>query len=135
MDDVIINKSATIERCVKRVKEEHQVCQGHLDDDILRQDSILLNLQRACEASIDLATHIVRRHRLGAPNDTRETFTLLYQSGWMTETLKNNMQSMVAFRNIAVHEYIKLDTAIIESIINHHLDDFLTFTQQLLTHN
>ena len=46
-----------------------------------RQDSILLNLQRCCEAAIDLAMHWVRVRRLGLPQESREAFTLLHDAG------------------------------------------------------
>jgi uncharacterized protein YutE (UPF0331/DUF86 family) len=39
---------------------------------------------------------------------------------------------MVGFRNIAVHEYQKLDTAIVESIIERNLDDVLSFANLML---
>jgi hypothetical protein len=42
-----------------------------------RQDAIILNIQRACEAAIDLAMHVVRRERLGIPQETRQAFELL----------------------------------------------------------
>jgi predicted nucleotidyltransferase len=38
-----------------------------------RQDAIILNLQRACESSIDAAMHLVRVHRLGTKRETRAT--------------------------------------------------------------
>src|SRR5204862_3354274 len=63
MDDVVLNKAAIIERCVRRVREEHAGDDRRLTEDITRQDSIILNLQRACEAAIDLAMHLVRVHR------------------------------------------------------------------------
>ena len=58
VDDVIYNKIETIERCIERVKE---VYGGNFENlkDYTKQDSIILNIQRACEASIDLAMHIV----------------------------------------------------------------------------
>ena len=77
MDDVVLAKAAVIERCIGRVREEHGGDDSHLTDDLRRQDSIILNLQRACEASIDLAMHLVRKERLGIPQDSREAFDLL----------------------------------------------------------
>ena len=56
-DDVALNKAGIIERCLARVREVHAGDDANLFDDPTRQDSIVLNLQRACEASIDLAMH------------------------------------------------------------------------------
>lgn len=58
MNDVVINKIASIERCLQRINTVYSEVGDDLTTDFTRQDSILLNLQRACEASIDLANYI-----------------------------------------------------------------------------
>lgn len=45
-----------------------------------KQDSIILNIQRACEASIDLAMHIVNERKLGVPKASREAFLFLQEA-------------------------------------------------------
>ena len=67
VDDVLLNKVAIIERCLERLEQEYRGHENELEDDLTRQDSIILNLQRCCEAAIDLAMHEVRVHRLGLP--------------------------------------------------------------------
>lgn len=79
--------------------------EGELLHDLRRQDSIVLNLQRACEASIDFAMHIVRVQRLGLPQDARDAFTLMERAGLLVPELAGHMRAMVGFRNIAVHQY------------------------------
>ena len=54
--DVILNKAQIIERCLRRVKEEYEDSPVNLQN-ITKQDSIILNLQRACEAALDMAMH------------------------------------------------------------------------------
>lgn len=75
-NDVVLNKVATIERCVNRVREVYGDNPENLMD-FTKQDSIILNIQRACEASIDLAMHIVSDLKLGLPKTSREAFRLL----------------------------------------------------------
>lgn len=77
MDDLVLNKAAIIERCVRRIDEEYEGDAANLEEDLTRQDSIILNIQRACEASIDLAMHLVRKFALGIPQDSRQAFDLL----------------------------------------------------------
>ncbi len=132
MDDVLLNKTAIIERCVARVREEHDGDNRNLTDDQRRQDSIILNLQRACEASIDLAMHVVRTRRLGVPQESRDAFAFLRDADLMDPELTTRMQAMVGFRNVAVHDYRRLDLAIVRSIVTDHLDDFLQFARLFL---
>ena len=56
-DDVVLNKTGIIERCLQRVREEYDGDPANLHDDITKQGVIVLNLQRACQAAIDLSRH------------------------------------------------------------------------------
>ena len=132
MDDVLLNKAAAIQRAVRRVREEHAGDDGNLLSNQTKQDAIILNLQRACETSIDAAMHLVRLHRLGVPQETREAFSLLETAGMLDHALADQMRKMVGFRNVATHEYQKLDLDIVRRIVAESLDDFLAFTRILL---
>jgi uncharacterized protein YutE (UPF0331/DUF86 family) len=127
MDDVALNKAEVIERCVRRVRAVHAGDPRNLTDDLTRQDSIILNLQRACEASIDLAMHLVRLDRLGIPQQSRDAFAMLAQAGALPADLAQTLQKMVGFRNVAVHDYASINLDIVGSIIARHLDDLLRF--------
>ena len=131
MNDVILNKTATIERCVKRI---HEVYEGNPDTltDFTKQDSIILNIQRACEASIDLAMHIVSERKLGIPKASREAFKLLQDVDLIDETLAKTLMNMVGFRNIAVHDYQALQLEILQAILEKHINDFTQFTKVVL---
>lgn len=133
MDDVVLNKAATIERCLKRIPEEYVGREATLEQDITRQDSIIFNLQRACEASIDLAMHLVRRFALGLPQESRHAFELLVAGGKLDAGLADALKRMVGFRNIAVHDYQRMNLAIVRSIIEHNLDDLRAFARHALT--
>ena len=132
VDDVLVNKAAAIERAVRRVREEYGSDDSNLTANQTRQDAIILNLQRACESSIDAAMHLVRVHRLGIPQETREAFDLLERAGRLDPALAARLRKMVGFRNVAVHDYQKLSLDVVRSIIVERLDDFLEFTRVLL---
>lgn len=128
-DDVALNKVAVIERCLKRVEEEYRGHEAELAGNLTKQDAIILNLLRTCEACIDLAMQLVRRRRLGLPQESREAFTLLEQAGVLDAELATRMRAMVGFRNVAVHNYQKLNLDIVRSILERNLDDFRRFAR------
>lgn len=132
MDEVLLGKAAIIERCLRRIDEEYRGHEDELATNFTRQDSILLNLQRACEASIDAAMHLVRLHRLGIPTESREGFSLLVRAGLMESELGSHLGAMVGFRNIVVHNYRELDIDIVRNILAHRLDDLRAFAGMLL---
>jgi len=131
-DDVLLNKAATIERCVARAREEYQIDPAGFADNHTRQDAAILNIQRACEAALDMGQHLVRRERLGVPQSARDVFTLLAQANWIEKPLAESMKHMVGFRNIAVHDYQALQLPITVNVITRHLDEFLAFSGAVL---
>ena len=129
MNDVIINKAVTIERCIKRIEDVYQEVGNNLATDFTRQDSILLNLQRACEASIDLANYLSKQRKLGIPQRSRDSFNFLFKAGVIPEDLAMNLGKMVGLRNIAVHDYQELNLDIVKYVIEKHLVDFQAFVK------
>ena len=135
LDDVLINKAASIERCVARAREEYLRDPANFATDLTRQDAAILNIQRACEAALDMGQHLIRRERLGIPQSARDVFTLLAQSQRIDPTLADSLKRMVGFRNIAVHDYQALQLPIMVAIIEKHLEEFLQYSQTLLLHD
>ena len=131
-DDVLINKAATIERCVRRAREEYAKNPATFAADFTRQDAAILNIQRACEAALDMGQHLIRRDRLGVPQGARDVFALLASAGRIDAELARRLQNMVGFRNIAVHGYQTLQLPITVAVITTHLDDFLVFSAALV---
>ena len=130
IDDVHLNKSAIIRRCLLRVREEYRNTPERLDDFTV-QDSIVLNVLRACEAAIDLAMHLVAEQRLGVPQSSRNAFELLETAGLLSAESAQSMMRMCGFRNIAVHNYQEMELAILRSILESHLADFEKFLDEL----
>lgn len=132
MDDVLLGKAAIIERCLRRITEEYHGHEAEFATNFTRQDAILLNLQRACEAAIDGAMHLVRTHRLGVPTESRQAFVMLAQAGMVDAMLGQRLAAMVGFRTIAVHAYQDLDMAMVQDILHHRLDDLRAFARLLV---
>ena len=132
VDDVLINKAATIERCVARVREEYQADPDGFSNNFTRQDAAILNIQRACEAALDMGQHLIRREKLGVPQSARDVFVLLAQGGWIDVGLADSLKRMVGFRNIAVHDYQALQIPITVNVITLHLDEFLNYSAAIL---
>lgn len=126
VDDVLINKSEIIKRCIKRVHVVYDDNYKNLQD-YTKQDSIILNIQRLCEAAIDIAMHVIAEFELGVPQSSREAFTILNKEGIIDNDLSGKLKAMVGFRNIAVHDYQKLNLEIVKSIIEKNLDDIKKF--------
>lgn len=131
ISDIVYNKIQIIERCINRIKEEYNNNPENLKN-YTKQDSIILNIQRACEACIDLAMHIAADEKLGIPQNSRDAFEILNQNGIISDTLTIKMKRMVGFRNIVVHDYQAVNLTIIKKIIENHLEDFKEFIEAII---
>lgn len=131
--DVVLAKAAAIQRCLKRIKETTGLNPDSLED-MDKQDIFVLNLQRAVQAAIDLATHIVASEGFGLSDTIRDNFKLLKNGGIINEELTHKMESMVGFRNIAIHDYQAIDKNILKSILSNNLKDLEDFYTTVLLH-
>jgi len=129
-DDITLNKSAIIRRCLTRVADDFQQDCSRLDNFTI-QDAVVLNLLRACESAIDLAMHHVADRRLGIPQHSRDAFDLLMQQGLLTAATAGAMKDRVGFRNIAVHSDQQLQRPILEAILLRHLPDFENYLAEI----
>jgi uncharacterized protein YutE (UPF0331/DUF86 family) len=129
----LLNKTASIERCVARAREEYFKAPETFAEDCTRQDAAILNIQRACEAALDIGQYLIRQHRLGVPQSARDVFDLLARAGWMNQDLAEGLKRMVGFRNIAVHEYQALQLPITVAVITRHLGELLAFGEAVLS--
>jgi uncharacterized protein YutE (UPF0331/DUF86 family) len=131
--DVVLAKTASIQKCLRRIKEVTGLNPDSLDE-INKQDIFVLNLQRAVQSTIDLAAHVIASEGLGVPDTIRDNFLRLEQAGIIGKDLSKRMQAMVGFRNIAIHDYQAINIDILKTILGKHLKDLEEFYTEILLH-
>jgi uncharacterized protein YutE (UPF0331/DUF86 family) len=129
--DVVLAKVAVIQRCMRRIKESTELDPSALEN-IDKQDIFVLNLQRAVQAAIDLAAHIVASEGLGLPDSIKDNFKLIKDAGIISEGIALKMEAMSGFRNIAIHDYRAIDIDVLKSIMVKHLRDLEDFYTSVL---
>jgi uncharacterized protein YutE (UPF0331/DUF86 family) len=128
-DNIGLNKAAIIERCIRRMREEYEADSSlsvptHLD-------ALVLNIERACQAAIDLAMHIVSKEHLGMPQSSAEAFKLLQNAGKLNGPLASRLAGMTGFRNIAIHQYQDIEPDIIHWIMKEGWLDLIALCEAL----
>jgi len=129
MDDILLNKAAIIERCLNRALEEFSASPEL--DNFTHQDAFILNIERACQAAIDMAMHIVAKNHLGVPHSNSHAFDLLMIAGKIDSSMADSLKSIVGFRNIAVHEYQNINMDILKYVARDGYKDLVNFCRQL----
>lgn len=131
-DKVLLHKAKVIERCVARARQEYTATEGHFSTDFTRQDAAVLNLQRACEAALDMAQRIISMQGWGIAETSKDLFAMLQRQSVIDTAMAKTLTNMVGFRNLAVHDYEELNYDIVESIITKDCNDLLSFSEQMV---
>jgi len=127
--DAISAKLESLRRCVQRIKDKTPSSSAALLEDTDLQDIICINLERAVQICVDLASHIIADSDMHAPGSMSESFEQLRKSGLLSDALAIRMKKAVGFRNIAVHAYQEINWEVVYSIITTRLSDFADFAK------
>ena len=128
-DNIILNKAAIIERSLNRMKEEYSY--NPQLDNYTHVDAMILNIERACQASIDLAQHLVAENHAGMPQTSADAFILLEKAKIISKDITKAMIKMTGFRNIVIHEYQEIDMNILREIAENEYKSLIEFCREL----
>lgn len=130
MDRLIVERKLdSLQRCLARIATKRPQSAAVLKADFDLQDVLVLNLSRAVQVCVDLATHLIVDLPLQPPSTMGEAFDRLATAGVLDDALALRMKKAVGFRNIAVHAYEDIDWDIVFAIATSHLQDFRDFAR------
>ena len=89
------------------------------------------NIHVAIEACMDIGKIIIANKNLKEPVDNKGIFAVLAEAGIINKKSLGFLMPMAGTRNILVHGYDRVDSALIYGIIKKHLQDFDEFLRQL----
>lgn len=127
--DLLLKKAAFIRSCLRELREMGQLAQ--IRSDLREERFVVHTLQLACQAALDLASHVVSDQALGEPQTNRELFALLQQAGLIDADLAASMARLAGFRNVIVHGYERVSLDVVEDVVRHRLGDLETFADQM----
>jgi uncharacterized protein YutE (UPF0331/DUF86 family) len=79
-----------------------------------------------------MGQHVIRKLRLGLPQSASDIFVILAEAQLIDGELAKRLVRMVGFRNIAVHDYRRIQIEIVKAIIRNNLRDFTDFSSVIL---
>lgn len=132
MNEIVINKIQSIQRCVERARQEYWSDPEGFAVNYTVQDAAVLNVVRACEQAIDLANHLIQTNKMGVPTASAESFDLILAKCVIDTALSEKLKKMVYFRNIVIHQYQRMNIEIVKSVIVTGLDDLVQFCDRVV---
>jgi uncharacterized protein YutE (UPF0331/DUF86 family) len=127
--EVVEQKLESLRRCLQRLEDKCPSSPEILAADLDLQDIIALNLSRAVQISVDIGAHLIADMNVPPPGTMGQTFDILAKEGFLNNEVATNLKKAVGFRNIAVHNYERINWLIVHSIIKYHLTDFVQFAK------
>lgn len=91
-------------------------------DDPLVHGAAERYLQLAIECALDIGNHIIADRNLRKPGTYAEIFEVLAENKVISRKLLGELEGMAAFRNILVHDYVRLDRERVYQLIQARLN-------------
>lgn len=103
-------KIAELQQFVKslRVLQKKIDRKQFLTEDFARR-AIERYLQLAIEAALDISDQIINEEGLRKPKEYRDNILILGENGILPKKFANQFSCAAGFRNILVHDYVRLD--------------------------
>ncbi len=112
--DIIKRKLKELEQNLIYLKQvSYDINSEKLKSDMIRYWGIERGIQISIECIIDIANIIISVSDKEKPDTYREVMLLMAEIGVASDTFSKKLANMVGFRNILVHDYIKVDQEII----------------------
>ena len=126
---LVAAKLESLRRALVRVRERTPGDAAKLAVDLDAQDIVSLNLQRAVQLCVDIAYHLAAAEDVAEPETMADAFITLGTLGMIDAPLADAMRRAVGFRNIAVHQYEKMDWQIVFDVATKRIADLELFAR------
>lgn len=90
-------------------------------------------LELAIQALLDICHYITADNKWSRPKDNQQAILIMAEKNVLPRDFAQNIAPMAGFRNILVHEYVKIEPKIIYEHLS-HLDDFRVFQKHILNY-
>ena len=129
---LILRKLTELDEYLKQMGEFSSVTLEEYLRDWKVQRIVERTLQMMIETCADIANHIISDRGYRTPDNYGDTFRVLHENGVFKSDLFEIMLKMARFRNIVVHQYDKVDEAIVIGILRNNLNNFTAYRDAIL---
>jgi uncharacterized protein YutE (UPF0331/DUF86 family) len=105
---------------------------SEFEKDPIKKGALERYLQLAIEACIDIAEILISDQRLRTPQTAREAIEILGEKGILDKSFAREFSKAVGFRNILIHDYVKIDYEIVLKNLKNNRSDFHRFIKEIL---
>lgn len=126
---VILKKFTIMEDEISRLRALGDVSAARLDHDHFLKHGIERALQICVEVVVDVAQRILSLEGRQPAATAFDALLSLEAMGVLGSA--ERYRPMIQFRNFVVHRYERVDSAVLATVLSHHLDDLIAFRQEV----
>lgn len=123
--DRVRTKLSNLEGYLRGLAEQQDVGREEYLRDRDRRDIVERRFEKAIQACIDVAAHLVATEGYREPTDYGDFFRALEENDVISSELADRMVEMAGFRNVLAHEYARID----DGRVYEHLQDLGHFRE------
>ncbi|MEO0190038.1 MAG: DUF86 domain-containing protein [candidate division WOR-3 bacterium] len=102
-----------------------------LKSDKIFRGAVERYFQLAVECVIDIGEILISNLQLRKPEDARDVMDILGEKGIIPDEFAYRFGPITGFRNILVHNYVKIDLELVYKFLTENLEDFNQFARYI----
>ena len=132
MDGVIVGEKLDslrdrIERIEQWIPDRHEDLENNRD----AEDIVVHNFCHAVQICVDIAMHALSQAGRERPASMADAFDSLRRTGAISDSTARALKGAAHMRNIATHDYVRLDLSIVHAACTTHLGVFRSFAKEI----
>lgn len=128
----IYSKLESLKSYIAILNSVKNVSLDEIEKDDIKRGAVERYLQLAIESCIDIAELIISDQRLPAPSTSKETIEILGKEKIIDGEFAERFSKAASFRNILIHDYLKIDYKELLRNLKENLKDFDRFIKEIL---
>lgn len=127
--EVLTEKTKLLAEYIGDLEEKANVRLNELKENKILRRYIERTLHLAVEACLDIGNHLIADLELREPQDYKDIMVVLTEAGYLPPNRLENFKKMAQFRNVIVHDYVRIDPEILIGILRKNIDDLRLFAR------
>mgnify|MGYP005837846945 FL=1 len=124
-------KTKLLAEYISDLEEKAGVKLDELKEDKILRRYIERTLHLAVEACLDIGNHLIADLELREPQDYKDIMVVLAEAGYLPPDRLENFKKMAQFRNVIVHDYVRVSPEILIGILRKNIEDLRLFARMV----
>jgi uncharacterized protein YutE (UPF0331/DUF86 family) len=125
--DTVLARLEALNQYLSELEQFRPLSREAFMGDLRNYRTVERGFQLAIQATLDIASHVLAADFPQRPSGYREVIEALGEVGVLPQEFAARFAGVASFRNILIHEYLKVDLDIVYDRLQDNLDDFGLF--------